>query len=437
MRAEGEFEQLSLKAPIHEQWTLSANSLIGSTSDGKQWTLYKIPLPGRAISDAYFKLSELEVIEKRLYLQGYFVPHGKDFATWNSIDYSLSLIPENAIGPRTSIRLANGDRPNARELTGERWRDQSKAYFATFGYGGIDLTSVVPGQYELWISGRAGDDVFCRPLRRTLNVSNNSDQNQALLPEVSIIGSCVTRDNFNSSISPYWKSLWRLNDTFYQSSIVSLMSDTVDVPESFVDGLNKHDREVVSRDFSKSFLNELAQTPPDILILDLFADTRFGVIEVGGSWATNNEWKLPNAVGYESLKDNRRVSGSVNEDEFIILFTEGCVKLKEFIAENIPNTRICLNSARNTYIHRGVNTEGGKFSRGEIIRLNKLWDILDDKFVSTFNPVVLDSMPLGIQADSYHQWGPGPVHYEERYYSNFHASLRKQLGMDACFELGH
>ncbi|MCF2585823.1 DUF6270 domain-containing protein [Brevibacterium sp. UCMA 11752] len=434
-RAEGVYSLQNLQAPEHMNWTLAENAALGSVSDGKKWTLYRLPVPGRSISDAYFESTQLEIEKSKLYLQGYFVPHGKDFPAWGSIQYYLSMASVDKRQGQVTVELANGNRPNAQVLTGDSWRDQSKAYYATPKYEGLDLTNILPGNYVLSITGRVGDDVFTRYLDEKLNVKDPQYQNEDKLPTVSIIGSCVTRDNFNGEISPFWKSLWQIESTFYQSSIISLMSESIEVSEQFYDGLNVHDKEVVTRDLSKSFLGELVTDQPDILLVDLFADTRFGVLEIENSWITNNEWKLPNANGYQDLNSHRRVNGQNAEDEFFSLFKNKCAALRLFLDENLPNTVVCLNSARNVYMHRGINTNGQKFSYEHILQLNQLWSRLDEQFIQTMNPLTVDSMAPGLQADSHHRWGPGPVHYEKAYYSSFHSRLRKGLGREMMFSI--
>ncbi len=101
------------------------------------------------------------------------------------------------------------------------------------------------------------------------------------------MGSCVTRDNFNSRFNPGYKKMFETVLMQNQSSLISLMSPPVPISEAEIGPGTAYDRWNVATDFSKEFLAELERVQPRYLILDFFGDVHFGVLEISaGHWVT-------------------------------------------------------------------------------------------------------------------------------------------------------
>src|SRR4051812_43355582 len=110
---------------------------------------------------------------------------------------------------------------------------------------------------------------------------------------VAVLGSCITRDNFNSRFNPGYKRWYRTVLMQNQSSLISVMSAPTPISEQQIGDGTDYDRWNVRTDFSKEFLDELPKLAPDYLILDFFGDIHFGVLEgAPGPWGTDNRWKL-------------------------------------------------------------------------------------------------------------------------------------------------
>lgn len=418
-------------APKHEKWVVSGSSLICSRSDGKSWEIISTSSVGRPITDCYFELKQCAIQDGRLYVEGYFIPYGGNYIQWNDISYYLVLEREqepSGITATYTFELANGKKQDASRKSGETWRQQQTAYFATRKYAGLDLNEIHPGTYRVTITGRKGDDVFSRGLKKGIRVESSSFNQLDTKPAVGIIGSCVSRDNFNTKLSPFWRQYWTLGPTFYQSSLVSLMSPPVDHSDLSFGDLELHDRAVTQADFSKEFLSELEFARPQILLVDLFADMRFGVTRFRNSWVTRNELKLLQSKDF--LEDESAVSlgRRWNPDKYLDIFRESVEALQSFIANRTPNTVVCLNRARNVYLHRAPDERGAVFDLKLIRSQNEFWRELDQIFIDSFDPAMVDPLDAEVQGDSAHRWGPGPVHYESDYYTSFHPRLRKAIG---------
>lgn len=428
----------SIGAPRHNRWIASRDRLVGTLSDGHKWEICSLPPRGRDISDCFFDLKKIENDGNLLFIEGYFIPYGMDVKEWDDVKYYLLLESTDPARDSTNTRifqLSNGRKANANRLSGETWRDQSKAYFTTKGYAGLELEDILPGKYKMAITGRCGDDVFTRDLDWILDVSIPKSDGLDFPPKVALVGSCVTRDNFNSGISPRWKEYWELGDVFYQSSIISLMSQPVNFTEEAFQDLDVHSRRTTEEDFSKKFIDGIMFQPPGYLIVDLYADARFGVISTGSSWVTHNEWKLTRSAAYDPVRLNRVLSTRSYPGEFYQLFKEKCHQLKCLLGNECPDTIVCLNVTRNVDMHRGLNAAGGKFSKDTIAEVNSAWEQLEEIFIDVLDPTVVYTLDDDVKGDSKHVWGSGPVHYEAEYYQRFHGKLRSALKLPSEYSL--
>lgn len=392
---------------------------------GVKFVLVKDSFAVNSRMNTYFKLESMFVDQSKFYLQGYFVPSGFQFETWRSISYYLRLV--NIEDNRTFLfKLASANRDDACTLSGDIYLDQSKAYFATPGYNGIDISSVTIGEYNIQLVADFSGGIIVSKMLGNLRVSFAEAHKKV---SVAVVGSCVSRDIFNSSINPGWRNYADLIDSFYQMSIMSMMADPAPIPISTFDDLNEHDLMTTKKDFDKEFLSSISKLKPSIIVFDLFADARFDVINLGDSIITENMWKIGSSDNFSALGEYPRISPLVDQENYFKIFEQACVKLKNWIELNIPNSTILLNSCRNARFWLGL-TEFGEFDAESVDAQNNRWDKLERIFVSVLNPVVIElPRPLPL-ADPAHPWGLGPVHFESGYYHDLAAELYEKYYPD-------
>ena len=288
------------------------------------------------------------------------------------------------------------------------------------------LAGLVPGDYHVHLysrSSRLHEDLLGSA---TLSVQQEPGFSQNIL-NVGVIGSCVTRDNFNSRVSAEWQSRYRLTGQFYQMSFVSLFSEPISIDESALLDIDEHSRICTIPDFTKSYLTELQNSPPDVLIIDFRTDVRFAVVKYGDSYFTDNLWKIARSEYYEQFKQCSRVSIKSDYKEYTRLFRKACLSFAEFRNKFLANTKIILNSTRAV---EGYGEDGSfvKFSPSTGIDTNAYWDDLEEIFLE-INPVETISVwDPTLESSAKHIWGAGPVHYESVYYKRFASSLRDILG---------
>lgn len=239
---------------------------------------------------------------------------------------------------------------------------------------------------------------------------------------VSIVGACVSRDLFNSKLNAPWKENYAYGGCFYQMSLISLMSSRPNLDHRLFHDIPKASIGRTDADIKKEFLDEMIHARPDILLVDLRIDARFGVIRLGDSWITDNLWNIGSSSNYKMFANNYRVSFESDSDTFIDLFRSACISFRAFLDENLPNTTVILNSSKSVSLMRSLE-EISLYSEAQATKQNEAWSALEDVFVSVLEPMEIENRLTGIASDLNHPWGKGPVHYEPLFYKNANDSL--------------
>ena len=254
---------------------------------------------------------------------------------------------------------------------------------------------------------------------------------------VAVLGSCITRDNFNSRFNPEYRRWYRPVLTHNQASIISLMSDPSPITSEDLGAKgSEHDRIGVREDFDKSFLQRLGEEAPDYLIVDFFGDVHFGVLELGdGRYVTNNRWKLWPTPWFSALKD-RGVLPEIRLDReperYLELWTNAFDRLVTHVRTVSPRTTVVIHRGRNTRVLRLPGQSGTvpllehrNLARIDVRRYNQLWRRLDDHACAHegFRTVDLTGREYATMDD--HPWGPYYVHYTMDYYADFLVQLHK------------
>ncbi len=252
--------------------------------------------------------------------------------------------------------------------------------------------------------------------------------------KIAVLGSCATRDNFNSRFNPGYKEFYDCVLTQNQASIISLMSRPFNYTKGEIGDLNDYDRWNVETDFSKSFLADLVKLQPVYLIIDFFADIHFGVISLAADqYITDNRWKLWKTPYYKGLKDRgsiKRLSILEHTEEYLREWKKSVDKLFAFLEEELPECHVIIHKARNV---SALNDNGtlvdlatsGRVKREDVQMLNRYWDEFD-QYVINHHPVsVIEVNDRPYSTYNEHPWGPFYVHYSEDYYHKFLDKLHR------------
>ncbi|MCW2759960.1 MAG: hypothetical protein JWR85_161 [Marmoricola sp.] len=253
---------------------------------------------------------------------------------------------------------------------------------------------------------------------------------------VSVFGSCVTRDNFNSRFNPGYRRYFEVKLSANQTSMIALMSPPIEDAFTPLREMTDYDRWNISSDLTREFLPLLADLQPDLLILDFFGDVHFGVARLpDGRYLTDNRWKTHHTDFYtrhQQAGDLAIFKHAADPDAYFALWTEAMDRFADYVARTCPDTRVV--------VHRGYNAgrvqvpgrprpiplrKHRKSAQLDVQAANAFWSRLDDYAISTHG---WDSIDLrDLEAPTYvgHPWGAFYVHYTPDYYHRFLAELHK------------
>ncbi|MBL1229943.1 hypothetical protein IW492_11935 [Enterococcus sp. BWB1-3] len=251
--------------------------------------------------------------------------------------------------------------------------------------------------------------------------------------KVSTLGSCMTRDPFNSLFNPNYKDFYKLSVNQFHTSIISLMSKPIEYDSTkfnYVESVKEFADWHFRTELNKRFLNDLVLSQPDYLIIDFYADIHFGVIKVGESYLTNKEYSYKKNELWNILNHGVHYNVELDFVAFFEIFKKASDEFIAFVNKYLKKTIIIVNQARYTYeywdsIHKKVNIFGRKTPE-EYLELNKLWSELDNYILK--NPNVRSiSYDKKYYADpNYRFGGLDDVHYMHNYYDDF---LKKILAI--------
>lgn len=252
---------------------------------------------------------------------------------------------------------------------------------------------------------------------------------------VAILGSCISRDVFNTQFNAGYKEMWQCVLIQNQSSLLSVMSPAVPVEEKLLgDHLSDFQKQQVRNDTSKEFLDQLRELRPDYLLVDFFGDVHFGVLEIApGHYLTNNRWMLQKTHWYAdrlAADDLRPLRIEEETDAYLALWEDALHRLQDFLRVHLPETTVVVHRGRNAerWLPEGASRPRPLAGRRtlfkiDVERANQLWRRLDDIAAAMDGWESIDLTDCEYVAFQGHPWGVFYVHYTLDYYEEFLAAL--------------
>lgn len=277
------------------------------------------------------------------------------------------------------------------------------------------------------------------------------------IKNVMLIGSCVTRDNFNSLFNQNYKENFKVVGDFYQGSIITLMNETMQITNDDLEyivqdaikavkansAISADDlpakikaaetnarrtvKEIVDES-QKQIFKDIEINKPDVLVLDFFIDVRFGVVyNSDNQYMTNNEWKFTSTKYFKEMTGISKINFNTDSDQFVELWTASCIKLIEYMQTNYPKCKIILNSSRCVESYYNAEGEVVSFNNHLLKPMNENWEKLDQIILKHCPKIqVIDALTTSKAiADVKHPWKLGYVHYEMKFYEQFLNDLIK------------
>jgi hypothetical protein len=249
---------------------------------------------------------------------------------------------------------------------------------------------------------------------------------------IAVIGSCLTRDIFNSQFIEEYKNFFNCILTQNQSSFISLMSEQIPFLYSKIN--NQKDEKAfndIVGDLNKKILLLLKEEQPSFIIIDFFADIHFGVVKVNDNqYFTANRWKVVKTLFYKEIEKKSKLNIEKDTNQYMDIWKESMSRFFRFVESELPNTKIILHKSYNTDYSYNNNGEikqlssSGKIKKEDVTRLNILWNNLNDYIMKNFEVIVIDMTGRELYSFENHPWGQFYVHFTLDYHKDFFFKLR-------------
>lgn len=249
--------------------------------------------------------------------------------------------------------------------------------------------------------------------------------------KVSIIGSCQSRDIFNSKFIGDYKKRFEILSYFTMSSMLSVMSRPVEYNYENLERAktNNYQKERFYCELEKNILKTLATKVPDVLILDFYADARYGAVAYDKGYILNRYSRLDGQGVFAADKFGSVYNYSKNTKEFLLLWKEAVDKFMMFMEKYLPDTKIILNTVKGSNKVRDRNGNvyiSPKLENLNIKAINNIWSEMDDYLISKYEEKVYPlryEKEYDLNPDYIFGLGVALVHFHQEYYSYYYDNL--------------
>ena len=246
---------------------------------------------------------------------------------------------------------------------------------------------------------------------------------------ISIIGSCQSRDIFNSHFIPDYKKEFTVYSYYTMTSMLSVMGKAVGYhyPNLMKSGMNDVQKEHWYYELEKPVLVTLRAKKPDILLLDFYADARYGAVQYQDSYIVNRYERIKkrDVICLEELQvvyDFEK-----KQKEFLERWKEAVDEFFMFLGEYLPETKIVLNTVKGTKVI--CDQDGNKYINPKIRNLNvdeinQIWEKMDAYVLENYQvtPLLYNRQ---YYLDKEYKFGLGValVHFHPEYYRDCYEKL--------------
>lgn len=245
------------------------------------------------------------------------------------------------------------------------------------------------------------------------------------MKSISIVGSCQSRDIFNSKFVENYRRYFKVYSYFTMTSALSFMSEPI--PYNYHNLINcNYQNHVVEhwfQELEKNLLKTLESKKPDILLMDFYADARYGAISYCGEYLINRLARLKNReiIDFENL--GIRYNYQENADDFFMMWKNAIDRFMDFVKQKLPETTVVINTVKGSNVVRKSNGEeyvAPKLVDLEIDKINAFWRKLDEYVIQNYDVKALyfekdyrldENYPFG-------GLGAATVHFHKDYYTD-------------------
>lgn len=248
--------------------------------------------------------------------------------------------------------------------------------------------------------------------------------------KIGVIGSCVSRDAFNSNFIKDYKQFYKCVFTQNHMSMIALVSDPVPFnPQKIGDEITDFNKHILMSDLIKSAWDSLKILEPDYLILDFYADVYLGIIKVGDSYLTDKTWLYNRTTFFDQFKVEGAMKIENNYEKYMELWKRSVDKFMERMEREFPNIKIIINKVHFTdfYITKDGKekkriSESGKYKKIDVDQINGWLDEFYNYFEENYDVAAIN-YDKEYLSDENHIWEFFYVHYTQDFYEDFTTKL--------------
>lgn len=256
--------------------------------------------------------------------------------------------------------------------------------------------------------------------------------------KIAVLGSCVSRDLFNSYFVPNYKEFFEVRMDAQRTSMISLMQNPFDIDKKLLNippynRKNNARTKYITHDLNKVFLKNLIENDDiDYLIIDNYFEFLFGILYFDDTIITNNFWDLPETQFYKNISNKLCLNIHDYFDEYFCIWSKYCDLFFKFLTLYCPNIKVILNQARET--DKVMKSDGTSYINSDFTKTmniaNPLLEKLDSYIMNNFNVNVLKFDYDNTFCDENHIWGFAPMHYNKNYHSSIFNKIRNIVDED-------
>ncbi len=161
--------------------------------------------------------------------------------------------------------------------------------------------------------------------------------------KVSVLGSCFTRQAFNSAefMNEDYKKMYEIGLTAFQHSFIQLMGDPIPYEHDDLYGKpNKFVERYGDMILSNTYLSQLKEYSPDYLMIDAYVDSRAPIIPLGDNKYYTKVSFLNDTDFFKKLDSS--VYYDLNSDERFELFKSAVDKFADYMQKEMPDLKIVV-----------------------------------------------------------------------------------------------
>lgn len=244
------------------------------------------------------------------------------------------------------------------------------------------------------------------------------------MANVVVFGSCVSRDVFSLPNIKFDVS----QKYFPRSSIISSVSDPVDINIQELETENQWLKWVIHTDFQKNVFKQIESRDFDLLVIDLI-DDRFDLMSVAGSYVTcSDEFIKLNAIKAAGVDMERIDRLSLLAKE---LYEKAIKVFSKRLLDVCKDKKLVIHRAMYSYQYIDKDGLLQSFIDEKLKRYKRYNDMLSSAYdlLAAQLPFaeILEVEPEFQIGDANHRWGLSPFHYVTEYYKSVESKLTAVL----------